>query len=503
MVRPKRGKVAGPSKVPKSKGLYCSTDSTRLVDPLQGKPLEAFRSPWRQDIARLIHSPAFRRLQGKTQVFPRTESDFVRTRLTHSLEVAQIAKSIAIKLNAVDINFSPKKFNISPEIVEFAGLAHDLGHPPFGHNGESALDECMLDFGGFEGNAQTLRILAKLEKKQLLNGGKLIEHAIGIDGADQRCGLNLTARTLASVLKYDYDIPISKNDRRGQGVQKGYYEAETSTVNWIKRSVANSYKGYFKTIECSIMDLADDIAYATYDIEDVLKIKFLRLIDFLNLNDQTIDRITKIVTERSKKYYPDISSDNHNINPIQIISCIINLLNDILPSEQNVKDFPDAETISFMSIFLASGASNNISNDGYTRTKFTSELVQKYLDSIEVLYNEEFPSMSSVRIQHAAFIELEVLKNLTYCITIDSAAIKTTEYRAIEIVNSIFQAIVKDDGHKLLPEDFRIMYNCMKKDQMKKRLICDYIAGMTDEFAADLYDRLFSSAKGSIFRGMQ
>jgi dGTPase len=104
-------------------------------------------------------------LQGKTQVFPGYESDFFRNRLTHSLEVAQIARSISIRLNARSRPFRGENSPLIPEIVEFAGLAHDLGHPPFGHTGEEALDECMRDYGGFEGNAQTLRIVSRLEKK--------------------------------------------------------------------------------------------------------------------------------------------------------------------------------------------------------------------------------------------------------------------------------------------------------------------------------------------------
>src|SRR5208283_2954453 len=135
-------------------------DSEELAEP--------YRSPWRRDYGRLIHCPSFRRLQGKTQVFPGYESDFYRNRLTHSLEVAQIAKAIAIRLNATSIHFRLKNRKIEPDIVEFAGLAHDLGHPPFGHNGEEALDECMHDYGGFEGNAQSLRIVSRLEKKTTL-----------------------------------------------------------------------------------------------------------------------------------------------------------------------------------------------------------------------------------------------------------------------------------------------------------------------------------------------
>lgn len=125
---------------------------------------DKFRSEFRRDFARLVHSPAFRRLQDKTQLIPGVQSDFYRNRLTHSMEVAQVAKSIAQKLNSdLEKNNRPK---IDLDLVEFAGLAHDLGHPPFGHTGEAVLNEKMSMYGGFEGNAQTLRILARLEKKE-------------------------------------------------------------------------------------------------------------------------------------------------------------------------------------------------------------------------------------------------------------------------------------------------------------------------------------------------
>jgi len=126
---------------------------------------EVGRSAFRRDYGRLLHSPAFRRLQGKTQLFPGHESDFFRNRLTHSLEVAQVAKGIASQINDSEPTF--QKDPIDTDLVEFAALAHDLGHPPFGHNGEAALDDCMKEFGGFEGNAQTLRLLAAVEKKVL------------------------------------------------------------------------------------------------------------------------------------------------------------------------------------------------------------------------------------------------------------------------------------------------------------------------------------------------
>jgi dGTPase len=146
---------------------YNSGDFGRVVPiPVTASP-EPYRSDFRRDYARILHSPVFRRLQRKLQLFPADESDFFRNRLTHSLEVAQIAKSIAARLN-YQIKQGPYGAigEIDLDLVELAGLAHDLGHPPFGHTGEQALHNEMRHAGGFEGNAQTLRILSKLEKRQ-------------------------------------------------------------------------------------------------------------------------------------------------------------------------------------------------------------------------------------------------------------------------------------------------------------------------------------------------
>jgi len=209
------------------KPLYGAADKERLVSEVsKGRVLEPYRSPWLIDYARLVHCPAFRRLQGKTQLFP-GESDFFRNRLTHSLEVAQIAKSIAIKLNHEHFSDAPDDdHRISPDLVEFAALAHDLGHPPFGHNGEAALDECMKGVGGFEGNAQTLRILSRIEKKRTEDWPP----AEFKNGQDLRRGLNCTFRSLASVLKYDRLIesraksePLTKGVlRRRKGSRESY-----------------------------------------------------------------------------------------------------------------------------------------------------------------------------------------------------------------------------------------------------------------------------------------
>jgi dGTPase len=197
--------------------LYPDADSTR-ESPARHKTGD-HRNAFRRDLARLVHSPSFRRLQGKTQLFPSHENDFYRNRLTHSIEVAQIATGIATNLNGRSY-FKSDPIDIS--LVTFAALAHDIGHPPFGHNGERVLDHLMLNHGGFEGNAQTLRILSRLEKKETTTfPAQTKTFTVATETEDLRLGLNLTHRTLASIIKYYSKIPKSKERRLGRSPRKG------------------------------------------------------------------------------------------------------------------------------------------------------------------------------------------------------------------------------------------------------------------------------------------
>ncbi|MDR0220054.1 MAG: dNTP triphosphohydrolase, partial [Lachnospiraceae bacterium] len=262
------------------------SDCIRLFD--EHRTLEAYRTEYRRDYARVIHSSSFRRLQNKTQLFPGYESDFFRNRLTHSLEVAQIAKTIAIMLSEEE---KYRHLPIEPDVCEIAGLIHDLGHPPFGHNGEDALNSCMGTYGGFEGNAQTIRIITKLEKKTAND-----EYHNEFND-DKRYGLNLTTRAIASALKYDTMIAKDYNG----DVKKGYYESEKEIVNQVKKTlIGENYTGLFKTIECQIMDLADDIAYSTYDIEDAFKAGFLTPVNMMAADDMIFEQIVEKLFTKSQ-----------------------------------------------------------------------------------------------------------------------------------------------------------------------------------------------------------
>ena len=244
------------------------------------------RSDFQRDRDRIIHSTAFRRLKHKTQVFVNTTGDHFRTRITHSLEVAQIARTLS------------KFFNLNEDLCETLSLAHDLGHTPFGHAGEEALNDCMKKFGGFDHNIQTLRIVLLLENRYY----------------DFK-GLNLTLETLDGLIKHNGPIRNLKKFKKILGIK--YFK------NKIKFTSSPS-------LEAQLASISDDIAYNSHDLEDGLKSNLFYLSDLKN-----IPILNKIVLKHTKKI------KNHSIDLVirQIVREIINeLVKDlIITTQKNIK----------------------------------------------------------------------------------------------------------------------------------------------------------------------
>lgn len=239
---------------------YSSVDRERWVreDPATKR---ADRDDFARDRARLVHSASLRRLSAKTQVVQPGDDDFVRNRLTHSLEVAQIGREFGQALGC------------SADVVDSACLAHDLGHPPFGHNGERALDEIASQIGGFEGNAQTLRLLTRLEPKRVHPDGR-------------PAGLNLTRATLDASTKY----PWRRAAEAGAGAKFGVYTDDLPVFEWFRDGRPDGER----CIEADVMDWSDDVAYSVHDVEDAIASGRL---DVRRLRDRTdVDSVLAVAT---------------------------------------------------------------------------------------------------------------------------------------------------------------------------------------------------------------
>ena len=275
--------------------------------------LSKYRTPFQRDRDRIIHSASFRRLKHKTQVFVNTEGDHYRTRITHSMEVAQIARSIA------------RYLNLNEDLAETLSLAHDLGHTPFGHAGEDALNECMEEYGGFDHNLQTLRVVMFLENKYL-----------------KFSGLNLSIETLEGLLKHNGPIEDLDLINNLIGVKKF-----KNMINF------NTYP----SLEAQISAISDDIAYNNHDIQDGINANLFKLEELVEIN---------FFKDIYKKYKNKINKNNYKIATYQIIRDSIDLMiKDLINNTKNnlkynkVKNVKDINKTSFLMVNFSDNVKNS------------------------------------------------------------------------------------------------------------------------------------------------
>lgn len=540
-------------------------------DKLRPKFLERnekdLRSEFSRDLSRLVHCNSFRKLTGKTQIFPSDESDYFRNRLTHSIEVADIGNSLALRANENKL-LKNNKITIDLDLMRFACLAHDIGHPPFGHVGERALNDCMREFGGFEGNAQSLRILSRIEKKQTLED--ITEHYQNhgvIDGKDYRIGLNLCYRSYAAILKYDSPIWKAPNVK---DVNKGYYLTEAELVNDIKINVLKKYftssdnltysdsrrikNIELKTLECSLMDLADDIAYTTFDLDDALKSEFINPFDLINIySDSPIkkplyeklnkiisknDEIKKFVkqflkTERAKKKPSEDEKTESKPGKRKTIPAIKDIkfgeydsfLDTFLPTKfagiffgmninteftQQLEKMSQDSNNWIFSSGLTYRHLDNYKKNGYFRNALSSHLVQTFLDGL-IIENKEFPDypvLWKATLEAEALFTMECIKQFVYVSQVRSNRVQLKEFRGQKMVKDIFDTLlheIENPKFDLLPSDYKAMYLSFgegKKDRLKRRVVCDFIASMSDRYALEYYIRLFGENPQTMFKNM-
>lgn len=425
------------------------------------------RRPYDRDYSRILHSPSFRRLQSKTQVLSVGHSDFYRTRLTHSLEAAQIARGITHHLRHSEPAFA---FALPPRsLVEASALAHDLGHPPFGHYGEKQLHLVMREHGGFEGNGQTLRILAALE-----NGA-------------QSHGLDLTRRLLLAVLKYPVNIEDSMPEyrpeelpkdgpasRKGLTPPKGYLPTEKELVQWLLEPFSEAERAWLRgtqppsrpgkapkpmhrTLDSTIMELADDVAYGVHDLEDALRLERVTVAEL----DGSPLGLRALLTE---------ALEGRTAQPDAVIS-------------------------------------NLTSSQARERKDAIGELVNLFVSSVVLAENTTTggATLECPLLTHCAKLPpsqdalLKGLKAFVQDELIARPIVRQIESRGAFIIAEVW-GVLHGLPTDLLPAEHCERWKAADGDATAQaRALCDYVAGMTDSYITQLYERLFYPHHGSPF----
>lgn len=337
----------------------------------------------------------------------------------------------------------------------------------------------MKSCGGFEGNAQTFHIVARTEKKEVRGRFPMAVQ----DGKDQRIGLNWAYRSLAAVVKYDRIIP--KYRRPSSKMIKGIYDKDQEFLERAKAAVCPDLPKDRKlyTIEASIMDVADDIAYSTYDLEDAFKSGIQNALSILTTQQAVLEKVAQSVQKSLGK---PVSIDD-------VFRTLYQTLKFVFPAD-------DQSSKTRAQILRAYRAAAKLATNGYLRTKFTADLVSKYLAQVDVSVDPDWPMLSRAFLPEQALFEVECLKHFTFQSTIMSPQLRIAEARGYDLVTGIFKKLDAKDGHMLMPADYRELYEAFDDDSDRKRVISDFIAGMTDRYAVEFYGRIVSEFPTSMFK---
>lgn len=399
---------------------YNSGDTERfLYEPDK----RAGRTEFMRDRARIIHAASLRRLAAKTQVAVPWENDFQRTRLSHSLECAQIGRELGSSLGA------------DPDLVDTACLAHDLGHPPFGHNGEEALAALAEPAGGFEGNAQTFRILTRLEAKSHQSNGTSV-------------GLNLTRASLDACTKYPWDIATNPK-------KYGVYDDDLEIFRWMRQAAPEGKR----CIEAQIMDWSDDVSYSVHDLEDAI---VANQVDVKNF-ERDFDGIYRVLVE--------------DFNPAATSDAAGNALDRL----QQLATWPHH----FQHTHRDLGELKNL----------TSELIGRFVRSSEQATKEKFGNQGLSRfdadlvIPEDARLEVDILKSIAgfYLIRAEKSQARYAKQR--RVLTELVTIVMESQGEDLEPI-FLPAWNQAKSESQKLRVVIDFVASLTDPGAYALHAQL-------------
>lgn len=409
---------------------YSAADTERLLaEPAKGSaygtsdPQADERGAFGRDRARVLHSAALRRLADKTQVVGPRDGDTPRTRLTHSLEVAQIARGIGAGLG------------LNPDLCEMAGLTHDIGHPPYGHNGENALNEVASDCGGFEGNAQTLRILAFLEPKV-------------VDDDLNSYGLNLTRAALDAACKY----PRTRTNDDGSTNRKyGCYDEDRELLQWLRAGHDDDRP----SMEAQTMDWSDDVAYSVHDVEDGIvsgRVSLSVLWDLVEL---------AAIAEKGAQAFGGDAVE-------------------LLDAAGSLRELP----------IVARAADFDFSLAGYTTLKrLTSELVGRYIGATIDATREAHPVLAATDglgrlngdlvVPDQAAAEVKLLKTLAVLYVMDAPTHKARQDRQRERIYRVHDYLMAGAPGAMDPM-FRLWWERADTAAQRQRVVIDQIASMTE-----------------------